>query len=74
MPLIRTANIADADGFYEELVAAQRGLDDDQAERLVAKLALILCNHVGERSVLSEAIQLARDNTVTHAATPSDSA
>lgn len=64
MTLIRTPNITDADGFYEELLGAQRDLSDDQAERLVAKLALVLCNHVGDRGVLSEAIQLARRSTL----------
>jgi hypothetical protein len=33
---------------------------------LTAKLVLILANHVGERAVLSEAIALARDNTLAH--------
>lgn len=65
MTLIRTPNIADADGFYDELLGAQRDLNDDQAERLLAKLALVLCNHVGDRGVLSEAIQLARRNTLS---------
>ncbi len=60
-------NIADHDGFYEELVAAQRDLSDEQAERFVAKLALILANHVGDRAVLSAAIALARDNTLARA-------
>ena len=64
MNLIRTPNIADADGFYEELVNAQRDLSDEQGERLLAKLVLILANHVGDRGVLSEAIALARDNTL----------
>ncbi|MED5621110.1 DUF2783 domain-containing protein [Ideonella sp. BN130291] len=62
MPLILTPNIADADGFYEELIAGQRGLTDEQAELMLAKLVLILANHVGDRAVLSEAIALARDN------------
>jgi hypothetical protein len=64
MALIRTPHLADPDGFYEELVAAQRDLPDDRAERLLAKLVLILANHVGDRAVLSEAIGLARANTV----------
>ena len=64
MPLIHTPNIADPDGFYEELIAAQRGLDDDQADRLLAKLVLILANQVGDRATLREALALARSNTV----------
>ena len=63
MALIRTPQIADPDGFYEELVGAQRELSDEQTQRLLAKLVLILANHVGDRRVLSEAIQLAVSST-----------
>jgi hypothetical protein len=40
-------------------------LNDAQAERLLAKLVLILANHIGDQAVLSEAIALARSNTLT---------
>jgi Protein of unknown function (DUF2783) len=59
MSLIRTPQIADPDGFYEELVKAQRDMPDEQAQKMIAKLALLLANHVGDRQVLSEAIRLA---------------
>lgn len=62
--LKRHPNISEADGFYEELIAAQRGLSDEQADMLLAKLVLILSNHIGDRSVLREALILARDNTM----------
>lgn len=65
MKLIRTPNIADPDGFYDNLLAAQRDLPDDQAERVLAKLVLILANHIGDREVLSEALELARSNTLS---------
>jgi hypothetical protein len=64
MKLIHTPHIDDADGFYEELVAAQRDMDDAQASRWLAKLVLLLANHVGDREVLAEAIALARANTL----------
>jgi Protein of unknown function (DUF2783) len=64
MPLNREPNIADADGFYQELIDSQRDLGDEQADMLLAKLVLILANHVGDRGVLSEAIALARSNTL----------
>jgi hypothetical protein len=67
MPLNTAPNIADSDGFYEELVAAQRDLDDEQAEKLLAKLVLLLANHIGDRAVLSEAIARARRNTLRRA-------
>ena len=59
MSLNRNPNILDADGFYEELINAQRGLGDEQGELFIAKLALILANHIGDRTVLTEALKLA---------------
>ena len=64
MGLNHQPNIPDQDRFYEELIMAQRELSDDQADLMLAKLVLILSNHVGDRTVLSEAIALARDNTL----------
>ncbi len=63
MPLIRAPHLSDPDGFYEELIACQRDLSDDQADAVLAKLVLILSNHIGDRSVLAEAMELARSNT-----------
>jgi hypothetical protein len=65
--LITEPNILDQDTFYAELIDAQRQLSDEQAESMVFKLALILCNHVGDRQVLRDAIALARDNTLAYA-------
>lgn len=70
MALIRTPNIPDADGFYEQLINAQRDLSDEQADMLLAKLVLILANQVGDRTVLAEAIALARRNTLDSAPSP----
>ena len=64
MALNRQPNIPEQDIFYAELIDAQRDLSDEQADMMIAKLALILCNHVGDRAVLAEAIALARDNTL----------
>ena len=60
MKLMTEARIEDPDGFYEELVGSQRELDDEAAERMNARLILLLANHVGDREVLSEAIRIAR--------------
>jgi hypothetical protein len=65
MPLNLNPNIADPDGFYEELIESQRGLDDIGAELMVAKLVLLLANHIGDRAVLSEALVLARPRAAT---------
>ncbi len=60
MTLLREPRIADPDGFYEELIASQRDLDDGQAEAMNARLVLLLANHVGDREVLREALRVAR--------------
>lgn len=64
MALNRQPNIADQDLFYAELINGQRDLSDEQADMMLAKLVLILSNHVGDRAVLSTAIALARENTL----------
>ena len=64
MPLNRQPNISTPDSFYEELINAQRDLSDDQADMWLAKLVLVLANHIGDRAVLAEAIALARSNTL----------
>lgn len=64
--LIRSPHIQDPDGFYEELINAQRDLSDEQADMFLSKLALILANHVGDRAVLREALALARNNTLSN--------
>ncbi|QWG20560.1 DUF2783 domain-containing protein [Bradyrhizobium sediminis] len=59
MPLETRANIADPDGFYQELIDSQRDLDEGQAELMNCKLVLILANHIGDREVLREALKRA---------------
>ncbi|MFO1117459.1 MAG: DUF2783 domain-containing protein [Beijerinckiaceae bacterium] len=59
MKLNTQPNIPDPDGFYEELIEAQREMDDVQAQAMNARLVLVLANHIGDRQVLSEAIRLA---------------
>lgn len=53
-------NVADPDGFYEELMASLRGLNDEAAERFMARLLLVLANQVGHRQVLRDALAVAR--------------
>jgi hypothetical protein len=52
-------NLSDPDGFYEELIHCQRELDDEAAELFQARLLLVLANHIGDRAVLSQAMQVA---------------
>lgn len=48
------------DDFYEALLETHRDLSDEQSEMVNAKLILLLANHIGDISVLREAMQLAR--------------
>ncbi|MDO9165782.1 MAG: DUF2783 domain-containing protein [Rhodoferax sp.] len=48
------------DDFYEALLETHRDLTDEQSEIVNAKLILLLANHIGDISVLREAMQLAR--------------
>ena len=57
--LILTPNIDGPDDFYAELLAAHEGLSKDQSDALNTRLVLILCNHVGDRGVISQALAAA---------------
>ncbi len=60
MTLIDTPHLAEHDEFYEELLAAHKGLSAEESSALNARLILILANHVGDIEALREAIALAR--------------
>ena len=53
-------NIPDPDGFYDELLRAHEGLNDEESRAFDARLVLVLANHVGDREVLREALAAAR--------------
>lgn len=48
------------DDFYESLIETHGDLSDEQSALVNAKLVLLLANHIGDLSVLREAMQLAR--------------
>lgn len=52
------------DDFYELLIDAHRDLDDAQSAMLNAQLILLLANHIGDLSVLREALAKAREGAV----------
>jgi len=60
MKLILDPNIADPDGFYDELLAAHAGRDKAQSDALNARLILVLANHIGDRAVLRAALEAAK--------------
>ena len=51
------------DDFYQSLIDMHRGLSDEQSAQVNAKLILILSNHIGDITVLREAMTLARAGT-----------
>jgi hypothetical protein len=61
MAKLETAlRFSDPDAAYVALVEARRGLSEDAAAALDAKLVLILANHIGDLDVLNEAIAVAK--------------
>lgn len=58
--LILTPNIEGADDFYAELLAAHEELSKEDSDALNARLILVLANHIGDRKVLSDAIDAAK--------------
>ncbi|WP_298917030.1 DUF2783 domain-containing protein [uncultured Roseobacter sp.] len=60
MTLNLTPNIPDPDGFYDALLAAHEGLEKEQSDAFNARLILVLCNHIGDRDVLRQALEAAK--------------
>ncbi len=58
--LILTPNIDGADNFYADLLAAHEGLDKAESDALNARLVLVLANHIGDRTILKQAIDAAK--------------
>jgi hypothetical protein len=56
-------NIRDADGFYEALINTHQGLSEEESEHLNARLILILANHIGDRRILDQALEVARESS-----------
>ena len=53
-------NIPGADDFYAGLLAAHDGLSKEDSDALNARLLLVLANHIGDRTVLDNAIAVAK--------------
>ena len=58
MSLVTKRNLPDHDAAYAALVAAHKGLSAEQSIAFNARLILILMNHIGDQTVLAEAISL----------------
>jgi hypothetical protein len=53
-------NLAAPDDFYQELIDLHRGLSDAESALVNAKLVLLLANHIGDMTLLREAMVAAR--------------
>jgi len=58
--LILTPNLGRPDDVYELLVALHAGLSEAESLKVWAKLALALANHIGNPTVIEQAIAVAR--------------
>jgi hypothetical protein len=61
------------DDVYDTLMRTFDGLTDEQSELVMAKLILLLTNHIGDPQVVSEALALALEGVADGAWTQRDS-
>jgi hypothetical protein len=54
-------NLADPDRFYANLTAVHDGLSKEESDALNARLILILANHIGDESILEQALGTAAE-------------
>ena len=62
--LITKANLAKPDEIYAQLIVTHEDLSDQESHALNARLILILINHIGDNTVISEALKLAKNTKV----------
>jgi len=60
MPLETGARLTQPDEFYQALIDAHAGLDDEASAALNARLVLLLANQIGDLDTLREALAVAR--------------
>jgi hypothetical protein len=60
MALSREANSKDPDALYAAIIEAHAGLSEADSAALNARLVLLLANHIGDETVLREALEVAR--------------
>lgn len=53
-------NIDRPDDAYADLMAAHEGLSKPESDALNARLILVLANHIGDRDVLRQALEVAK--------------
>lgn len=63
MGLNLTPNISKPDDFYDDLLQAHEGLGKEDSDALNARLILILANHIGDGTILRQALAAAKCET-----------
>ncbi len=53
--------IEDPDDFYARLIDLHQGLSSDESNSLNCKLILLMANHIGDREVLIEVLDVVRN-------------
>ncbi len=53
--------IEDPDDFYARLIDLHEGLSSDESNSLNCKLILLMANHIGDREVLFEVLDVVRN-------------
>jgi len=59
------ANLSDPDDFYANLLLAHEGLSKAESDALNARLILLLSNHIGDATVLNQALQASQTQKET---------
>ena len=61
MPLNADFNLGtEGDGLFNDMLNAHDGLTDDESSQLNAAIILLLSNHIGDATVIRDAIARAR--------------
>jgi Protein of unknown function (DUF2783) len=63
--LITHTNLARPDELYDMVLHTHEGLSKEQSDALNARLILILMNHIGDETVIREALTLAQSPAKT---------
>ena len=57
--LITTPNITRPDDLYQALIDLHQGRNEEDSERVNARLILLLANHIGDEEAIREAMAIA---------------
>ena len=53
-------NIDKPDDFYADLLSAHEGLSKAESDAFNARFILVLANHIGDREVINDALEVAK--------------